>query len=151
MFGQLHGPTGIADDLFVCRKGENDRDQHMLNMTQQERTKSNSTLTSSSSKSKTCPFLDWHGHQRDSNSMKRKCSAHYLSISPIIRKLSKTTSSAILRHLKSIFAEQGIPEALVTDNGPRYNNLKFEKFCLQWRITHTTSSPLYPQDNGFSD
>lgn len=138
VFGQLHGLTGIADDLFVCRKGENDRDQHMLNMTLQERTKSNSTLTSSSSKSMKCPFLDWHGHQRDSNSMKRKCSARYFSKSPIIRKLSKTPSSAILRHLKSIFAEHGIPEALVTDNGPRYSRLKFEKFRLEWRITHTT-------------
>ena len=37
---------------------------------------------------------------------------------PIIRKLTSTTSHAIINHLKSIFAEYGIPDKLVIYNGP---------------------------------
>lgn len=69
----------------------------------------------------------------------------------MIRKLNSTTSSAIIYHLKSIFAEHGIPEELVTDNGPQYSSSEFATFCSQWGIKHTTSSPLYPQSNGFSE
>ena len=77
--------------------------------------------------------------------------ADYFSKFPVIRKLSTTTSSAIIHHLRSIFAEHGIPVELVTDNGPQYSSHEFKKFCSEWGITHTTSSPLYPQSNGFSE
>ena len=77
--------------------------------------------------------------------------ADYFSKFPVIRKLNTTTSSAIITHLKSIFAEHGIPEELVTDNGPQYSSHEFSKFCSEWGIRHTTSSPLYPQSNGFSE
>ena len=68
---------------------------------------------------------------------------------PILRKLNSTTSAAIINHLKSIFAEHGIPESLVTDNGPLYSSREFAAFCDQWGINHITSSPLYPKSNGF--
>ena len=77
--------------------------------------------------------------------------ADYFSKFPVIRKLSTTTSSAIIHHLRSILAEHGIPEELVTDNGPQYSSHEFKKFCSEWGIKHTTSSPLYPQSNGFSE
>ena len=77
--------------------------------------------------------------------------ADYFSKFPVIRKLSTTTTSAIIHHLRSILAEHGIPEELVTDNGPQYSSHEFKKFCSEWGITHTTSSPLYPQSNGFSE
>ncbi|KXJ12138.1 Uncharacterized protein K02A2.6 [Exaiptasia diaphana] len=71
--------------------------------------------------------------------------ADYFSKFPVIRKLN------IINHLKSIFAEHGIPEELVTDNGPQYSSNEFAKFCSSWGIKHTTSSPLFPQSNGFSE
>ena len=55
----------------------------------------------------------------------------------------------LFNHLKSIFAEHGIPESLVTDNGHQYCSKDFAAFCNQWRINHITSSPLYPKSNGF--
>ena len=75
----------------------------------------------------------------------------YFSKFPVVRKLSTTTSSAIIHHLRSIVAEHGIPEELVTDNGPQYSSHEFKKFCSEWGIRHTTSSTLYPQSNGFSE
>jgi transposase InsO family protein len=70
---------------------------------------------------------------------------------PIIRKLTSTTSHAIINHLKSIFAEHGIPEKLGTDNGPQYASREFEQFAVAYGFEHVTSSPSYPQSNGSSE
>ena len=74
--------------------------------------------------------------------------AEYCSKYPILRKLNLTTS-AIINHLKSIFAKHRIPESLVTGNGPQYSSREFAAFCNHWGINHITSSPLYPKINGF--
>lgn len=75
--------------------------------------------------------------------------ADYYSKYPILRKLNSTTSAVIIHHLKSIFAEHGITESLVTDNEPQHSCREFAAFCNHWGISHITSSPLYPKSNGF--
>lgn len=62
--------------------------------------------------------------------------------------LSKTTSGAVIRMLKAQFARHGIPELLITDNGPQFASAKFQDFARQWDFEHRTSSPAYPQSNG---
>ena len=49
----------------------------------------------------------------------------YYSKYPIVRKLNSTTSVAVINHLKSIFAENGIPETLISDNGPQFSSQEF--------------------------
>ncbi|XP_041346838.1 uncharacterized protein K02A2.6-like [Gigantopelta aegis] len=46
--------------------------------------------------------------------------ADYYSKFPVVRKLQTTSSTYIIQQLKSIFAENGIPETLVSDNGSQY-------------------------------
>ncbi|PFX17897.1 Retrovirus-related Pol polyprotein from transposon 17.6 [Stylophora pistillata] len=58
-------------------------------------------------------------------------SGDYYSKYPIVRKLSSTTSSAVINHLKSIFAENGVPETLISDNGPQYNSQEFAEWSVQ--------------------
>ncbi|PFX13349.1 Uncharacterized protein K02A2.6 [Stylophora pistillata] len=70
---------------------------------------------------------------------------------PIVRKLTNTTSRAIINHLKSIFAEHGIPECLTTDNGPQYASQEFCDFMETYGVEHVTSSPMYPQSNGSAE
>ena len=70
---------------------------------------------------------------------------------PVIRKLTSTSSQAIVTHLKSIFAEHGIPAQLVTDNGPHYSAKEFQDFTESYGVEHITSSPHYPQANGSSE
>ena len=70
---------------------------------------------------------------------------------PIIRKLTSTTSHAIINHLKSIFSEYGIPDKLVTDNGAQYSSTEFKQFATVYGFEHITSSPRYPQSNGSSE
>ena len=50
-----------------------------------------------------------------------------------------------------MFSEHGIPKVLCSDNGPQYASAQFTKFCTSWDITHETSSPHYPQLNGFTE
>ena len=60
---------------------------------------------------------------------------------------SSSTKQVVLK-LKSIFARHGIPEILMSDNGPQYASLEFKEFAKKWQFSHITSSPLYAQSNG---
>ena len=76
--------------------------------------------------------------------------ADYYSKFPIVRKINGHTMSAnIITLLKQIFSEQGIPTKVVSDNGPQYSSAEFKTFAEAWNFDHVTSSPRYPQSNGF--
>ena len=62
--------------------------------------------------------------------------------------LRKSTSQEVIDHLKTVFARHGIPETVVSDNGPQYSSAEFSRFAHEWGFTQTTSSPKYPQSNG---
>ncbi len=64
---------------------------------------------------------------------------------------SQTTSAKTIAFLKEIFAEQGIPEVIRSDNGRQYDSTEFAAFCKEWNIRHITSSPMFPQSNGFAE
>jgi len=75
--------------------------------------------------------------------------ADYYSKFPIIRKLPKPCpSSVVVEVTKSIFSEFGIPERVVSDNGPHYASASYKEFTTTWGISHITSSPRYPRSNG---
>ena len=46
----------------------------------------------------------------------------------VIRRLTSTTSSAVINHLMSIFAEHGIPTQPMTENGLQYSSAEFKHF-----------------------
>ena len=75
----------------------------------------------------------------------------YLSAFVEIAKLNNTSSASIVNNLKSMFARHGIPEIVVTDNGPQYSSQTFSAFADAHGFTHRTSSPRYPQSNGVSE
>ena len=61
---------------------------------------------------------------------------------------SHTMASDVINHLKSIFARHGIPELVVSDNGPQFKAAEIGTFAEDYNFTHVTSSPKYPQANG---
>ena len=65
-----------------------------------------------------------------------------------IRRLLQTTSAHAIEALKSIFSTHGIPDYVVSDNGPQFASRDFKDFELKYGFTHVTSSPMYPQSNG---
>ena len=72
----------------------------------------------------------------------------YFSQYPEVYKLSSTMSNAIIAVLKSIFAHHGIPEILLSDNGPQYAFKEFSEFAQSYQFNHLTSSLRFPQSNG---
>ena len=47
-----------------------------------------------------------------------------------------------------MFARQGVPGILVSDNGPQFTSKMFKDFCKSEGIKHVTSAPYCPQSNG---
>lgn len=62
--------------------------------------------------------------------------------------LADTKSATVIKKMKSHFSRQGIPDSVISDNGPQYASQEFQKFSKQWGFQHVTSSPGYPQSNG---
>ena len=65
-----------------------------------------------------------------------------------ISQLPDLESTTVIQHTKAIFAKYGIPKEIMSDNGPEFAAAAYHHFCTKWDITHTTSSPQYPQSNG---
>ena len=65
-----------------------------------------------------------------------------------VSRLHTITTKAMVRELKTIFARFGMPEILVTDNGPQFASKEFEAFAKSWSFNHAITSPRYPHSNG---
>lgn len=65
-----------------------------------------------------------------------------------VRYLGSTTATAVINKLRMIFATHGIPEAIVSDNGPQFQCREFQTFAQEYDFLHRTSSPGFPQANG---
>ena len=82
------------------------------------------------------------------------CGKHYLILVDYysnfieVDLLKETTSRQVIEHLKPQFARHGIPDILITDNGPQFSSDTFHKFSVDYQFQHHTSSPHYPRSNG---
>ena len=65
-----------------------------------------------------------------------------------VKIVSSTNAEHTIYPLLSIFSVFGIPEEIVSDNGPPFNGEKFKRFCNANNIKHTLTPPLHPRSNG---
>jgi hypothetical protein len=65
-----------------------------------------------------------------------------------IARVNRPTTAEVVTHLKSLFARHGIPETLISDNGPQYSSREFAEFAKEYEFRHVTTSPYHPQGNG---
>ena len=63
----------------------------------------------------------------------------------------QSNSAKVIRILEEWFCYHGTPEVLPTDNGPQYASAAFADCSIERGFTHETSSPQYPQSNGFAE
>ena len=45
-------------------------------------------------------------------------------------------------------ARYGVPDVVVSDNGPQFRSKQFKAFQASWQFKHVTSSLGYAQSNG---
>lgn len=96
------------------------------------------------------PDRPWQKLGADLFSLKEKTYllvVDYFSRYVEIAQLSPTRSMDVIVHLKSMFARHGIPETLVSDNGPQFSAHEMKAFATDYCFEHITSSPKYPQSN----
>lgn len=67
---------------------------------------------------------------------------NYHTSYPEVSLVPEATSAAVIKRTKSIFARNGIPETVITENGPQFSSKEFREF------RHTTCSPRHPRSNG---
>ena len=65
-----------------------------------------------------------------------------------VYEMTSTTAQETIETLRHIFASYGLPEQLVSDNGPQFVAKEFEEFMLNNGIKHIRSAPYHPATNG---
>lgn len=73
---------------------------------------------------------------------------------PEVGTLKNLSTKEVIYFLKQIFSRHGIPEQVRSDNGTQFHPVKtseFQKFAREYGFIHTTTSPHFPQSNGFAE
>ena len=65
--------------------------------------------------------------------------------------MTTVTSSATISKLKVLFAQFGLPDTIVSDNGASLITTEFESYLTQHGIRHITLSPYHPVSNGLAE
>ena len=50
-----------------------------------------------------------------------------------------------------MYARLGIPQKVISDNGPQYSSQEFVTFATKYDFMHASSSPRHPQSNGLAE
>uniref|UniRef100_A0AAY5K6G3 Integrase catalytic domain-containing protein n=1 Tax=Esox lucius TaxID=8010 RepID=A0AAY5K6G3_ESOLU len=65
--------------------------------------------------------------------------------------MSNITASVTIEKLRSIFATHGLPDTVVTDNGPTFTSELFQEFIEKNGIRHVRTAPYHPASNGLAE
>jgi transposase InsO family protein len=65
-----------------------------------------------------------------------------------IDRIDSLNTITVIRKLKSHFARYGIPDIVISDNGPQFTSKEFQEFAASWEFKHTTTSPYHSRANG---
>ena len=71
----------------------------------------------------------------------------YFSQFPVVKQLQCLHSLSVIKHLKDIFTEIGIPRCIVSDGGTQFTSQEFKDFTKAWGIQHTVTSPTNEQSH----
>lgn len=72
----------------------------------------------------------------------------YHSKWPEVKFVANATTRVIISFIKEVFAREGAPEILVTDNGTQLVSREMESFLRESGIKHMTTSLYEPRENG---
>ena len=61
------------------------------------------------------------------------------------------SADQLVRVLRTVFADTGVPVILRTDGGPQFTSSSVRRFLARWGVEHRVSSPHYPRSNGHAE
>ena len=64
---------------------------------------------------------------------------------------ASSTSAVVVEHLRTLFAQFGVPETVVSDNGSCFVSEEFSTFLLGNGVKHITSAPYHPATNSLAE
>ena len=70
---------------------------------------------------------------------------------PEIYHMTSTTATATIRVMREIFARNGLPLQVVSDNGPQFASEEFQTFLKQNGVKSCLTSPYHPASNGAAE
>ena len=70
---------------------------------------------------------------------------------PEVIEMSSTNSTQTITVLRRFFSTYGLPEQLVSDNGPQITSEEFKTFMKSNGIKHIRCSPYHPSSNGAAE
>nr|XP_058954663.1 uncharacterized protein K02A2.6-like [Pocillopora verrucosa] len=65
--------------------------------------------------------------------------------------MTSITTEKTINELRLIFAQHGLPEELISDNGPQFVSSELAEFMYKNGIKHTLTPPYHPQSNGAAE
>jgi len=100
------------------------------------------------------PSVPWYRIHID---FAEKDGRHYLIVMdshskwPEVCLMRRTTAEATITALRNIFARNGLPHQVVSDNGPPFQSEEFKTFMHNNGINHILVSPYHPASNGAAE
>ncbi|CAI6350433.1 unnamed protein product [Macrosiphum euphorbiae] len=70
---------------------------------------------------------------------------------PEVAEMKILNSGSVIEKLREIFARFGLPNKIVSDNGPQFRSEEFIQFCKNNMIRFVTSPPYHPATNGSAE
>ncbi len=65
--------------------------------------------------------------------------------------MTTATAFTTIQQLRRIFAQFGVPDVIVSDNGTQFTASEFQEFCRLNGIHHTCVAPYHPSSNGLAE
>ena len=75
--------------------------------------------------------------------------ADYFSKFPYVFPVASSHHFKTISHIRELFAAEGVPAIVMSDNRPPFNGDEFRQFSRDFDFVHTTSSPHFHQSNSF--
>ena len=65
--------------------------------------------------------------------------------------MSTATATTTIQQLRQLFAKFGIPQSIVSDNGPQFAAAESDNFCKSNGIRRIKVAPYHPSSNGLAE
>ena len=65
--------------------------------------------------------------------------------------MTTATATTTIQQLRTLFAHFGIPDIIVSDNGPQFSAVELQQFCCLNGIRHSQVAPYHPLSNGLAE